>query len=79
MAIWRQLIEEGGEGSDDAFVAHVDYLVRHALNDEEESRLEAEMADGPVSRLTRFRAATLLERRGQLVRARGGTRRRPIS
>jgi hypothetical protein len=69
LAIWRQLVEEGGERSDDAFVAYVDYTVRHALNDEEQRRLEAEMAEGPISWPTRLRVAMLLERRGQLVSA----------
>lgn len=69
MAIWRQLVEEGGECSDDAFVAYIDYTVRRALNDEEQRRLEAEIAEGPASWLTRLRAVTLLERRGQLVSA----------
>jgi hypothetical protein len=68
-AIWRQLVEEGGAGSDDAFVAYVDYLVRHQLHDEERRRLQAELTEGPVSWLTWLRAATLLERRGQLVSA----------
>jgi len=69
MAIWRQLIERGGQGGEDASAEYADYLFRCMWDDDEESRLQAEMADGRLSWLNWLRAAVLLERRGQLVDA----------
>jgi len=68
-AIWRQLIKEGGQGGENASAEYADYLFRRMWDDDEESRLETEMADGRLSRLTWLRSAVLLERRGQLVDA----------
>jgi hypothetical protein len=68
IAIWRRLMDEGGEAGDDARLELADYLVEQA-HDAEQWALQAALGRERISRLTWLRAAALLERRGKLVDA----------
>ncbi|WP_410793481.1 SEC-C metal-binding domain-containing protein [Kribbella sp. C-35] len=70
LAIWQQLIDEGGTAGDDARVDHADFLFEQGRNDEARSELDAVMASNRIYSFAWCSAAELLERRGELDEAR---------
>ncbi|MFI5706227.1 SEC-C metal-binding domain-containing protein [Kribbella sp. NPDC051620] len=69
VAIWRQLISEGGEASDWGHLEYADYLLRTEQEDEAHAELAALMTDRQTPGLPWLLAAELLEDRGQLEEA----------
>jgi tetratricopeptide (TPR) repeat protein len=69
VAIWRQLINEGGEAGDWGHLEFADYLLRTEQEDEAHAELAALMADRQTPGVPWLLAAELLEERGQLEEA----------
>jgi hypothetical protein len=65
VAIWQQLISEGGEAGDWGHLEFADYLLRSEQDDEARAELAALMADGQKPGIPWLLAAGLLEDRGQ--------------
>lgn len=66
VAIWQQLISEGGRAGDSARVDYADYLFLANRQSEARSQLEAVMTDGRIYASAWRSAAEMLERRGEL-------------
>jgi hypothetical protein len=66
VAIWQQLISEGGEAGDWGHLEFADYLLRTKQEDEGCAELAAMMTDRQIPGLPWLLAAELLEERGQL-------------
>ncbi len=69
LAIWQQLIDEGGTAGDDARVDYADFLFKEGRNDEARSELDAVMASNRIYSFAWRSAAELLERRDELDEA----------
>ncbi|MDX6291552.1 MAG: hypothetical protein QOH50_627 [Kribbellaceae bacterium] len=69
IAIWQQLISEGGRDGDFAHVEYADYLFALFKNDEARTELAAVMAEGRIFSTPWLNAAEMLEERGDLAEA----------
>ena len=69
LAIWQQLISEGGTAGDSARVDHADFLFAIGREGDARSELDAVMSNGRIYSSARRGAAELLERRGDLDEA----------
>ncbi|TDO30003.1 SEC-C motif-containing protein [Kribbella sp. VKM Ac-2527] len=69
IAIWQQLIDEGGEDADDARLDYADYLFGQFRDDEAWTELAAIMAGGRTLSSAWMCAAELIEERGELATA----------
>jgi hypothetical protein len=69
IAIWQQLISEGGEHGDSAHVEYADYLFGLLKDDEARTELAAVMAEGRIFSTPWLNAAEMLEERGDLAEA----------
>jgi tetratricopeptide (TPR) repeat protein len=69
LAIWQQLISEGGIAGDDARVDYADFLFEDGRCDEAWSELGAVMTNNRIYSFAWCGAAELLERRGELDEA----------
>jgi hypothetical protein len=69
LAIWQQLISEGGTASDDARVDYADFLFEEGRASEAWSELDAVMTNGRIYSFAWCSAAELLETHGELEEA----------
>jgi hypothetical protein len=69
IAIWQQLISEGGQDGDSAHVEYADYLFGLFKDDEARTELAAVMAEGRIFSTPWLNAAEMLEERGDLAEA----------
>ncbi|GAA3126179.1 tetratricopeptide (TPR) repeat protein [Kribbella aluminosa] len=69
VAIWQQLISEGGTAGDNARVDHADFLFEAGRESEARSELDAVMTNGRIYNSAWCFAAEMLERRGELDEA----------
>lgn len=69
VAIWQQLISEGGPAGDIARVDYADYLFEAGRESEARDELDVVMTNGRIYNLAWCSAAEILERRGELDQA----------
>ncbi len=69
IAIWQQLIREGGEDGDSARLDYAYHLFDERCDDEAWNELSAVMANGRIYSLAWLVAAEMLEERGELAAA----------
>ncbi|MFG1912360.1 SEC-C metal-binding domain-containing protein [Kribbella sp. NPDC048928] len=69
VAIWQQLISEGGAAGDNARVDYADFLFEGGRESEARAELDAVMTNGRIYNYAWRTAAEILERRGELDEA----------
>jgi hypothetical protein len=69
VALWQQLINEGGEYADDASVEYAGHLFRHSRGEGARAVLHKVMTKGRTDSLAWLKAGLLLEAHGHLVDA----------